>query len=374
LLNPATPEELAAVLGETASRKQTITLLGRSSKTAIAGPVPASDVTVTTANLKRVLSYEPRDLTISVEAGMPWSELTQMLAKDRQMVPLDPPYAGTATVGGVVASNSSGPRRRLYGTARDNVIGMKFATLEGKIVQSGGMVVKNVAGLDMGKLLIGSFGTLAAIAVVNFKLHPMPPVERHFLLIYDSLGEAFEATRKIRSSVLQPASLDVLNPAAATQLGLADFVVSVQAGGNAPTIERYARELGTLGSVQVADPGFASRLQEFTPDFLLMNPGGAVARISSTLSGLQGAIAELDAAVLARAGSGVGYACFVEADRAAEAIRGKTEAVLEFAPESRKAQLELWPEPAEDFAIMKKVKDLFDPDHLLNRGRFYRRI
>ena len=90
------------------------------------------------------------------------------------MVPLDPPFAEAATVGGVVAANSSGPRRRLYGTARDLVIGMQFATLEGKLVQSGGMVVKNVAGLDMAKLMIGSFGTLAAIAVVNFKLLPMP--------------------------------------------------------------------------------------------------------------------------------------------------------------------------------------------------------
>ncbi len=121
-----------------------------------------------------MLEYEPRDLTISVEAGLPWREFTSLLAANRQMVPLDPPFAADATVGGVVAANSSGPRRRLYGTARDLVIGMRFATLEGKLVQSGGMVVKNVAGLDMAKLMIGSFGTLAAIAVVNFKLLPAP--------------------------------------------------------------------------------------------------------------------------------------------------------------------------------------------------------
>ena len=86
-----------------------------------------------------------------------------------------------ATVGGMVAANISGARRRLYGTARDLVIGMKFATLDGKLVQSGGMVVKNVAGLDMGKLMIGSFGTLAAIASVNFKLQPRPAVARTIL-------------------------------------------------------------------------------------------------------------------------------------------------------------------------------------------------
>src|ERR1700730_19456613 len=100
----------------------------------------------------RILQYEPRDLTISVEAGMRYADLSSVLAKNRQMIPLDPPFANNATIGGIVAANSSGPRRRLYGAARDLVIGMKFATLEGKLVKCGGMVVKNVAGLDMGKL------------------------------------------------------------------------------------------------------------------------------------------------------------------------------------------------------------------------------
>src|SRR5678816_417930 len=140
--------------------------------------------------MKRVLAYEPRDLTISVEAGIRYSDLTRILAQNRQMVPLDPPFSETATIGGIVNANSSGPRRRLYGSARDLVIGMKFATLQGKVVQSGGTVVKNVAGLDMGKLLIGSFGTLAAIGIVNFKLVPMPEVERSFVFAYDTLAAA----------------------------------------------------------------------------------------------------------------------------------------------------------------------------------------
>ena len=97
------------------------------------------------------------------------------------MIPLDPPFAANATVGGVVATNGSGPRRRLYGTARDSIIGMKFITLDGDVVGSGGMVVKNVAGLDMAKVMIGSFGTLAAIAVLNFKLHSMPAATATFL-------------------------------------------------------------------------------------------------------------------------------------------------------------------------------------------------
>src|SRR5947209_7169765 len=126
------------MLREAAVRKQTITLGGAFSKRLMGGPVAPAEITISTAAMKRVLAYEPRDLTISVEAGMRYAELTRILAQNRQTVPLDPPFSESATIGGILASNSSGPRRRLFGTARDLVIGMKFATLEGKLVQSGG--------------------------------------------------------------------------------------------------------------------------------------------------------------------------------------------------------------------------------------------
>src|SRR5580692_1845813 len=159
----------------------------------MAGPVEPADVRISTAGMRRVLQYEPRDLTISVEAGIPFAELNASLARNGQMIPLDGPYCAEATAGGIVAANISGARRRLYGTARDLVIGMKFATLDGKLVQSGGMVVKNVAGLDMGKLMIGSFGTLGAITTVNFKLAPLPEMERSFLLPFATLSAAIAA-------------------------------------------------------------------------------------------------------------------------------------------------------------------------------------
>src|SRR5690349_17734566 len=191
---PRSPQALAEALASAAASKQTITIAGASSKRLMAGPLIPADVTISTTAMCRVLQYEPRDLTISVEAGMRYAELRTLLAQNRQMVPLDPPFSDTATIGGILSANSSGPRRRLYGTARDLVIGMKFATLEGKLVQSGGMVVKNVAGLDMGKMMIGSFGTLAAIAVVNFKLQPRPAAEASLLLSFETLDDTI-ATR-----------------------------------------------------------------------------------------------------------------------------------------------------------------------------------
>ena len=371
-VTPQTPEDLAAALADAASKKQTITLAGRLSKNKMGGPIEPSGVKIATTGLTRVLSYEPKDLTISVEAGMPWAEFSRLLAENRQMVPLDPPFAGLATVGGVVATNSSGPRRRLYGTARDLVIGMTFATLEGKLVKSGGMVVKNVAGLDMGKLMIGSFGTLAAIAVVNFKVLPAPQVERLFLLSFETLEAAIAVRDRILKSVLQPASIDLLNPKAAAVVGWTGYVLAIQAGGNAAVIDRYERELREMGSFQIVDT--ASPLPEFTPWFLATHEHAAIVRVSCTLSQLGEVIQSLNAPVVARAGSGVCYAYFDKAEAAAEAVARTHNAIIEFAPEALKHKLKLWPAPGPDFELMKRIKHMLDPEHLLNRGRLYRQL
>jgi glycolate oxidase FAD binding subunit len=373
VVTPDSPEQLASALASAAAKKQTITLGGRFSKNKMAGPVESSQVAISTTALARVLSYEPKDLTISVEAGLPWAELNRLLAENRQMVPLDPPFSGAATVGGVVSANCSGPRRRLYGTARDLVIGMTFATVAGKLVKSGGMVVKNVAGLDMGKLMIGSFGTLAAIAVVNFKLLPMPQVERLFLLSFDTLDAAIAGRDRILESVLQPASIDLLNPAAAKILGWQGHILAVQAGGNAKVIGRYEKELRQIGSLRVGDEGAFASLQEFTPWYLATHEHGAVVRISCTLAQLGEVMKSVNAPLVARAATGVCYAYFDHAE-AAEAVSSARKAIIEFAPEALKPKLTLWPAPGPDFELMKRIKNMLDPEHLLNRGRLYRQI
>ena len=283
--------------------------------------------------MRRVLQYEPRDLTISVEAGLPWAELTGILAERRQMIPLDPPWFDQCTVGGTVGANLCGPRRRLYGSARDLVIGMRFATLEGKIVQSGGMVVKNVAGLDMAKLLIGSWGTLAAISVVNFKLVPMPHETRTFAEPFDILESAIAVRDRILRSPLQPVALDLLNPVAAEMFGLPPaFILLAQAGGTGAVLDRYQRE---LPAARVVDCAIWSDVREFVPKT-------GARRISTTLSGVRDVLENSAGPAIARAGSGIVYVAGAPA-RAAE--------------------------PSD--AMMGKVKDLFDPQRLLNPGRDY---
>ncbi len=357
-VTPTTEQELADAL---AGSGGTIHLTGAASKLRVGGTVAGAVRQVSTLSLNQVLKYEPRDLTISVQAGMKWKDLAALLAENRQTIPLDPPYFEDATVGGVVAANSSGPRRRLYGTARDLVIGMRFATLEGKIVQTGGMVVKNVAGLDMAKLLIGSFGTLAAIASVNFKLIPLPLEHRTFVLEFESAEHAIGARDLILQSVLQPAAVDLIHAGGAWQL-------AVEAGGNAALMARYEKELSVRG---VEDYDW-SAVREFNPRFLAAHADGCVARVSATLTQLRGVLESAPGAVLARAANGVAWLHFESPGEAnAWADRAEREGwrfVFESGIERDSAVF------AAGFAMMKKVKDLFDPRHLLNPGRLYGRI
>ncbi len=379
---PETSEQLAEALRRAASHERIIALSGNSTKHRMAGPVRHPDECISTARLDRILEYEPHDLTISVEAGLPWNELERALAANRQMVPLDPPFADAATVGGVVASNSSGSRRRLYGTARDMVIGMEFATVEGKLIRSGGMVVKNVAGLDMAKLMIGSFGTLAALTVVNFKVTPAPELERSFLLSFRTPAEAVTARNRILSGALQPAAIDLLNPAAAATLGNRAWMLAIRTGGNSEAIQRYERELAALGDGLAYDGErereLWSHIGQFTPRFLNRYANGAVARLSCTLKEVGAAMESFEGPALARAGSGVCYGYFERASAAAEWLAGAAshgrKAVLEFSPEDRQVDFELWPAPGGDLELMRRVKRLFDPGEFLNRGRLYGRI
>jgi len=288
--------------------------------------------------MNRLLKYDPRDLTASVEAGMRFAELERTLAQHNQMLPLDPGWP-ESTVGGVIGANLSGPRRRLYGTARDMVIGMTFVTLEGKLIQSGGMVVKNVAGLDMAKLMIGSFGTLAAVAVVNFKLFPMPHDSRTFLMEFPTVADAIAERDRILSSILQPSAIDLVNWPDGWRL-------LIRAGGSKTVLDRYARELPLAKSIAGdEEAALWTEVREFTPKFLAAHPEGGVVSTSVPFTQMRALLESTKKPVIVRAGSGVVY-----------------------------THCEKNP-PGTDLgaaiSMMERVKDMFDPERLLNRGRLY---
>lgn len=384
VIAPRSAEELARVLAQAASNSQTISVVGNNSKRLMAGPALPSDVVLATTGLRRILQYEPNDLTISVEAGMPFCELQRMLAKQRQMIALDPPYAAQATVGGIIASNTSGPMRRAFGTARDQVIGMSFATLSGKMVKSGGMVVKNVAGLDMAKLMIGSFGTLAVITSVNFRVHALPRKTRSFVFSFPALDAAMESRNLILRGLLQPLALDLITPSAAARLGRRGYLLALRASGSTAVLDRYSREL--KGSEQLIGDEEAEiwrQIRDFSPEFLGRHPSGIVLRVSTALTDVSTLLRLVHGPCISRAASGVSYVYVTSwlgvASIWKAAIQGGWSAAVEYAPDEIRSSKELWMSPAcgpesTAFAMMKKVKQVFDPDALLNRSRMYGRI
>jgi glycolate oxidase FAD binding subunit len=378
-LQPSTPEELRDHLSAAARAKHSVELFGGNTKRLMGGVPALARVRIATSRLNRILQYEPRDLTVSVEAGMPFGELSRELARHGQMVPLEGAWSDEGTVGGLIAANVNGSRRRLYGTARDLVIGMKFATLDGRLVQSGGMVVKNVAGLDMAKLMIGSYGTLAAIASVNFKLIPIPAASRTVLFGFDDLKTAMEARSAAIRGFLSPAAVDVINPVLSAQLHLKGFVLALLFSGNQAVIERSHREAQKLGPARALPPEeeqrFWSALRHVTPRHLEKFKEGVVVRISTTLSDCREALAGVEGAGHAHAASGIVRAWFSRPDPASRflsaAVKRGWKGIVECSGESLKSGLTLWPEPGGDLTIMKRVKQMFDPEGLLNNGRLF---
>jgi len=178
VIAPASLEELATAVKACDDAGEALVLFGGGTLQGSGFAPVRYDVAVSTLRLDKVLEYEFRDLTIALECGLSVARLNATLAERRQFVPLDAPQAKRSSVGGVLASGWSGPRRTAYGRPRDLVIGSTVVLPDGTVAKAGGMVVKNVTGYDMSKLWCGSLGTLAALARANFKTLPLPETSR----------------------------------------------------------------------------------------------------------------------------------------------------------------------------------------------------
>jgi len=206
------------------------------------GPVPAQEVrTVGLRKLRQITAYEPGDLVVTVQAGAKLSELQAELAKRNQWLPLDPPYA-EATIGGILATNSSGPRRYGYGTVRDHLLGTRTLGADGIVTRSGGRVVKNVTGFDLHKLHVGAFGSLGIVTEASFKLRPRPEISAVFAFPCASVEEAHALCLRVFESKLRPVALEALDGRLKHIIdGAALAVIGVE--GTRPVIDRHYREL-----------------------------------------------------------------------------------------------------------------------------------
>jgi len=208
---PETVEQASQAVALANQQGLTLITRGGGSRLNLGGIPERFDVLLETTKMTRLLEHEAPDLTCHVEAGITLAELQAKLATKGQRLALDPPDAQQATIGGILASNASGPKRLRYGTARDMVIGLRVVQASGEIARSGGSVVKNVAGYDLNKLYIGSLGTLGIIVEANFKLQPLPINERTLILTFSNAEDALGTVIAVLGSLLTPSAIELID-------------------------------------------------------------------------------------------------------------------------------------------------------------------
>src|ERR1700722_13334686 len=209
---PGSSEEIAEIVKFARAEKLAMVVTGARTKLAMGSPARQYDFALDMTRLDRVLAYDPGDLTLGVEAGIPLCKVQDALAEHGQFLPLVVPFADRTTVGGTIASGVDSPLRQSYGTARDYILGMEFVTGEGVVAKSGGRVVKNVTGYDMHKLLAGSLGTLGIITKINLRTFPRPLHSRGFISRFETADATLGMRHRIAQSSLTPLTIEILSP------------------------------------------------------------------------------------------------------------------------------------------------------------------
>jgi glycolate oxidase FAD binding subunit len=398
---PGDVAEAAALLRAAAAEGLAAVPRGAGTRLGWGSPPTRCDLVIDTRRLNRVLEHAAGDLVVRVQAGVGMDQLAATLAAAGQRLALDPPVAnGTGgTAGGVLATGVAGPLRLRYGTPRDLAIGITVVRPDGTVASSGGKVVKNVAGYDLGKLFAGSYGTLGLIVEAAFRLHPLPAATSFVTLDAPDAAAAHAAIAAAAGSPLAPSAAEIDRPArqAPTRVGI---LLEGDADGVAERSARLAELLGGAATVSPAPPGWWGRGAAAAPD-------GTVIRIAFWAEALAGVLEAVDAAASAAgldpavggsAAAGVIHVAVGEdapADAVARFVRGLraalgpagapapaaelagsggpspswASAVVLHAPAGVRAAVDLWgPVPA--LGLMRAVKDQFDPEHRMAPGRF----
>jgi glycolate dehydrogenase FAD-binding subunit len=415
--SPASTGEASALLRAAAAHDLAVVIRGAASKLGWGAAPSRCDLVVDTLRLNQVVEHAAGDLVVRVQAGVDMRRLAEVLAAAGQQLALDVPLglagqgpapagaegagtsaggsiAASATVGGTLATGVAGPRRLRYGTPRDLVIGVTVVRADGTVARSGGKVVKNVAGYDLGKLFAGSYGTLGLIAEAVFRLHPLPAGTAYVTAEYPDTESAGKAVAAAAGSELAPSAVEISRPGRAAPLRAGVLLEGDPHG----VTERAGLMRGLLG------PGAV--IHDTAPPWWGW-PGqpGTLLRIAYWAAGLPHVLAAVDAAAAAAgldpavtgSAAGVIYAslgtecdpaavaAFVTALRSAFA-RGEdggrpaaapapdgppalATAVVLYAPPAVAGQVDLWG-PVPSLGLMRAVKDQFDPGHRMAPGRF----
>jgi len=397
---PQSADELADAVREASARGQLIVPWGAGMLQHLGqAPLPGAQPLSTIA-LNRVLEYNPADLTITLEAGATLGAIQAALRQHSQWLPWDPPAPEQATIGGLLAAAASGPLRLGYGTPRDWTLGMRVALGDGRLVKSGGKVVKNVAGYDTHKLHIGALGTLGVIVETTLKVAPLPERIDSLVFACASLADACALAERLRERPLSPMSL-AASTGAPEFLPGARALLAVRFAGVASAVARQVQAAIAIARARDMAQAELSAAQhqtiwralaglphpalegDYANGVLVIRAGAPVAILPRVLEALERhAPPTATTQLVGYAGVGVAYARWYLADASAVRVGAALAALraalaqlggyaaVEVAPQDLRAQLDLWGAPPATLALMRGLKAQWDPQAILNRGRY----
>ncbi len=396
---PGSVKEVAAVLSLASARGWTTVPAGAFHEQSVGFTPERVDLVLRTDRLQGIEHYDPGDLTIGMAAGTRLGEIFGTLREHHQLLPLDPPQAAQRTLGGAMAAASSGPLKHGYGGLRESCIGIKFVTGDGKVGRGGGRVVKNVAGYDLMKLLIGSWGTLGVIVSASFKVFPRPRQTRTFVCDFLLSGGAVQFRDRLMRSPLPFMAADLLSPRASEYVpGMQsqNWRLLLRAAGSDAVLVRYRSELGhyIVGDFEGGEEEkLWGAVSDFRETVLKRHRNAMLVNLSVPPESLGAALAAAERAgiennflpaLLGRCMAGSLVLAFiplavdppaaVQYVNAASALRAgltrDSSAVVVRCPVEAKRHFNVWGDTPTDLPLMRTVKQALDPAAILNRGRF----
>jgi glycolate oxidase FAD binding subunit len=385
-LVPGDAQETAAFLAEASALGRAVSPLGGGTALNLGNPPERLDCVLSTERLAGIIDYEPTDLVISVGAGARFGDVQAVLAEHGQRLPLDPPGAADATIGGLIATGRWGPLRYSAGTLRDLLIGISVAHPSGTVSKAGGMVVKNVSGYDMPRLYLGSLGTLGIVVSANFKVLPRPRAEATVVAAYDEAATAFSAANTLHNSREPIAALEVSLREGAWRL-------ATRIEGRDETVAAVAARISAKagGDIsQLVGPESAIWWASYIANQQIANGQNAVlvrcgvrpketvvlaTKMAAALNGIGIAIPYLAASpglgiVVGRIDLGSEGSSILLADAQAILLGLAETVTILAAPPSWKRGIDVWGRLPEGFDVMRSLRTQFDPERTINPGRF----
>ncbi len=435
---PANTKEVSEVMRCAHKNDISMVVWGSGTKMGMGNPPKNLDLVLCTKRMNHMLDVDVANLTITVEAGVKFrdiqarlgtqedrcylpiedleTEADEFICSDRShsgcFLPIDPLYAEKATIGGIIAANSTGPRRLLYNLPRDQILGVRFVTPQGDIIGSGGKTVKNVSGYDISKLMLGSFGSLGVITEITLRLLPLPEKMETVAISFGSFADAAACAEKIFETTLLPAAVEVMNDTACEALGMQD-VPKVAKGGCllaaafeafTPAVERMKKEILEMGKAIGSDDDavfseddhrvFWLKVSDINSTLKTKSPGLIGVKYNYPISEWKGLLefakdtldkSGLEFSVQAHSGNGISHINLLLAKDDSDAVEKGVKAldqllekclsvegnmVVQNAPVELKNKLKVWGKPGSDFVAMKRIKEEIDPAGIMSKGRY----